>query len=89
MVSEKKIFWRFSHYKFLGAIYEHGGHLDLRTMTICTNFQSPFNTSSTWSLKKFGPAVSEEKSFKCVNGRMDRRMGSDHNSYPEPSAQVS
>ena len=44
MVLEKKIFLSFSHYKSIGVIYEHGGHLDLRTMTICTNFQPSFNT---------------------------------------------
>ena len=25
----------------MGAIYEYDGHLDLRTMTICTNCESP------------------------------------------------
>ena len=44
MVSEKKIFLSFSHYKSMGAIYRHGGHLDLRRTTICTYFQSPLNT---------------------------------------------
>ena len=28
----------------MGAISRHGGHLDLRTVTIFTNFQSAFNT---------------------------------------------
>ena len=28
----------------MGATYGNGGHLDLRTVTISTNFQSPFNT---------------------------------------------
>ena len=28
----------------MGATYGHGGHLDLWTMSICTYFQSPFNT---------------------------------------------
>ena len=28
----------FSYYKSMGAIYRHGGHLDLRTVTIFTNF---------------------------------------------------
>ena len=55
----------------MGAIYGHGGHLDLQTMTICSYFQSPFNTRLHISLKKFGPGVSEEKSFKGVNGRTD------------------
>ena len=35
----------FSHYKsMVQAIYQHGCHLDLRTMTICIYFQPPFNT---------------------------------------------
>ena len=36
-------FLSFSHYKSMGAISRHGGHLDLRTVTIFTNIQSPFN----------------------------------------------
>ena len=28
----------------MGAIYRHGGHLDLRMKTICTYFQSLINT---------------------------------------------
>ena len=43
MVSEED-FLSFSNYKSMGAISRHGGHLDLRTVTIFTNFQSPFNT---------------------------------------------
>ena len=38
-------FLSFSHCKSMGAIYRHGSHLDLLTMTIFTNFQSPFNRS--------------------------------------------
>ena len=34
-------FLSFSHYKSMGAIYQHGGHLDLRNMTIFTNFNPP------------------------------------------------
>ena len=62
-------FLSFSHYtcKPMGAIYRHGGHLDLQTVTI-------------FKFKKFGPGVSEEKLFKGVNGQTDRRTGSDHNS---------
>ena len=37
-------FLSFSHYKSMEAIYGHSGHLDLGTVTIFTNFQSPFNT---------------------------------------------
>ena len=31
-------FLSFSHYKSMGVTYRHGGHLDLRTTTICTYF---------------------------------------------------
>ena len=34
-------------------------------------FNSPLTEGSMWSLKKFGPRVSKEKSFKDVNGRTD------------------
>ena len=42
----------------------------------------PLTEGSTWSLKKIGPGVSEEKSFKGVVGRTNdgRRTASDHNS---------
>ena len=50
-------------------------------MTICKNFQS-LTEGSRRILKKIGPAVSEEKLFKGVDGQtMDgRRTKSDHNS---------
>ena len=37
-------FLSFSHFKCMGAISRHGSHLDLRTVTIFTNIQCPFNT---------------------------------------------
>ena len=37
-------------------------------------FNFPLKESSTWSLKKFGPGVSEEKSFKGVEGRTDGEL---------------
>ena len=40
----RRFFKVFPHFKCMGVIYGHGGHLDLRTMTICTYFQSPFST---------------------------------------------
>ena len=82
MVSEKKIFLSFSH--FMGTISWHGGHLDLWTVTIFTNFQSLFNT---WLHIKIG--VSEEKSFKGVNGQVDNRRRVITIVHPEPLAQVS
>ena len=41
-------------------------------------FNLPLTEDSTWNLKKIGPGVTEEKSFKGVDGR--RRTESDHNS---------
>ena len=55
MGSQKKIFLSFSHYKSIGAIYGHGDHLDLMTMTICTYFQSPFNTKLHMRFEEIGP----------------------------------
>ena len=48
-------FLSFSHYKSMGAISRHGGHLDLRTVTIFTNFQSHFNTRVYIKFKKIWP----------------------------------
>ena len=50
----------------------------------------PSTESITWSLKKIGPWVSEEKSFKGVDGQMDGRtdrrlMACDHNSSSRAS----
>ena len=61
MVSEKDIFSSFSHYKSMGAIYGHGGHLDLWTVTIYTNFQFPFNTKLHMKFEEIWPRGSEEK----------------------------
>ena len=63
----------------MGVTSRHGGHLDLRTVTIFTNFQPPFNTRLHIKFEEF---FSEEKSFKGVNERTDdgRRTESDHNS---------
>ena len=33
-------------------------------------FNPSLTEGSTWSLKKIGPGVTEEKSFKGLNGRM-------------------
>ena len=64
-------------------------------MTICTNFQTPLTEGSTWSLKKIGPGVSEQKSFKGLAGwTTDIRTDDDRRQVitianPEPSAQMS
>ena len=39
----------------MGAIYGHDGHLDLWTMTFCTNFQSPFNTRLHMKFEEIWP----------------------------------
>ena len=63
----------------MGAIDGHGGHLDLRTVTIYTNFQSPFNTKlhmkfeEIW-LRGFRGEVIQRCKY------MDRQTESDHNS---------
>ena len=55
MISVKKKFLSFSYYKSMGAISRHGGHLDLRTVTIFTDIQSPFNTSFHIKFKEIWP----------------------------------
>ena len=56
MVDEEKIFKIFPHYKSMGAIYGHtGGHIDLRTMAICTYFQPPFNTRLHMTFEEIWP----------------------------------
>ena len=71
---QRRRFLSFSR-KSMGAIYQHGGHPALRTMTILINFQPPFNTRL--HMKKFGPGVSEEKSFKGVKGWTDGQWTTD------------
>ena len=74
----------------MGAIYWHGGHLDLWTVTISTNFQFPFNTRLYMKFEEIWPGVSDEKSFKGVNEQTDGRgPGLITIAHPEPLAQVS
>ena len=47
-------------------------------------FNPPLTQGSTKSLKKFGPGVSEEKSFRVVNGRMDDGRRVITIAHPEP-----
>ena len=57
---------------------------------ILINGPWPFRGGSTLSLKKIGPGVSEEKSFKDVDGRRtDDGRQVITIVHPEPSAQVS
>ena len=80
----------------MGAIYRHGGHLDLRTTTICTYFQCPFNTrlhiefEEIWSKGFRGEVVQ-----RCLrtDGRTDRQTDDRRRVitifHPKPLAQVS
>ena len=64
----------------MGAISQHGGHLDLRTLTIFTNIQSPFNTrlhikfEETWPMCFRGEVVQrcERTDRQTADGRTDR-----------------
>ena len=84
-------FLSFSHYKSMGATYQHGGHLDLRTLTIFTNFLSPFNTrlrikfEEIW-LRGFREAVQR---CECMDGQTDDGQRVITKAHPEPSAQMS
>ena len=40
-------------------------------MTICTNFESPFYTKLLMKFEEILPEVSEQRSFKGVNGQTD------------------
>ena len=77
----------------MGAILRNGGHLDLQTMTIFTNFQSPFNTRLHIKFEEIWPRGLEEKSFKGVNRWTDGQTNNRHRvittAHPEPLAQVS
>ena len=65
----------------MGATYRHGGHLDLQTMTICTNFQSPFNTRLHMKFEEIWPRGSRgevvqscEWTDRWMDRLMDKRM---------------
>ena len=78
----------------MGDIYGHGGHLDLRTMTICIYFQFPFNIRLHMKFEEIWPRGVRGEVFKGVNERTDRRMADDGRgvitiAHPEPSAQES
>ena len=66
-------FLSFFHYKYIGAISQHGGHLDLRTVTIFTNFQSPFNTRRHIKFEEIWPRGFREVVQRCgqTDGRTD------------------
>ena len=72
----------------MGTIYGHGGHLDLRTMTICINFRSHFNTRLHMKFEEIWPrGFRGEVVQRCE--RTDDGQGVITIAHPEPSAQVS
>ena len=80
----------------MGAVSRHGGHLDLRTVTIFTNFQSPFNTRLHIKFEEIWPwGFRVEVVQRCdrTDGRMDRHTDDRRKvitiAHPEPLAQVS
>ena len=61
----------------MGAIYGHGGHFDLQTMTICTYFQSPSNTRLHMKFEEIWPrGFREEVVQRCerTDRQTDRQM---------------
>ena len=68
MGSVMKIFLSFSHYKSMGAIYWHGGHFYLKSVTNFTNFQSPFNTRLQMKFEEIWPRGFRGGQFKGSMG---------------------
>ena len=70
----------------MGAIYGHGSHLDLWTMTICIYFQSPFNVRLHIKFREIWPRGFREVVQRCeqMDGRSMITIA-----HPEPLAQVS
>ena len=78
----------------MGAIYGHGGYLDLLTMTICMYFQSLFNTKLHMKFEEIWPrGFRGEVDQRCewTDGKMEDRGGviTITVAHHEPSAQVS
>ena len=76
----------------MGAIYSHGGHLDSQTTTICTYFQSPFNTRLHIKFEDVWPrGFREEVVQRCgrTDGQTDDGRRVINIAHPEPLAQVS
>ena len=89
-------FLSFSHYKSMGVISRHGGHLDLQTMTFCINFQSLFNTrlhikfEEIWLRGFRGEVVQRcERMDRPMDGWTDDGWRVITIAHPEPLAQVS
>ena len=58
-------FLNFSHYKSMGAILRHGGHLDLKPRPLLQIFKFPFNTRLHIKSEEIWPRVSEEVFLRC------------------------
>ena len=72
----------------MGAISWHGGHLDLRTVTIFINFQSSFNTRLHIMFEEIWPrGFRGEVVQRCERTDNGRRVITI--AHPEPLAQVS
>ena len=72
----------------MGGISRHGSHLDLQTMTIFTNFQSPFNTRLHIKFEEiWHRGFRKEVVQRC--GRTDDGRRVITIAHPEPLAQVS
>ena len=75
----------------MGTIYGHGGHLDLRTMTICIYFQFPFYTRLHTKFEEIWPrGFRGEVVQRCgrTDGRTNDGQGVITIAHPEHSAQV-
>ena len=76
----------------MGAIYGHGGHLDLRTTTICTYFQSPFDTRLYMKFEEILPRGFRGEVVQMherTEGQMDEGRRVITIAHPEPLAQMS
>ena len=76
----------------MGAIYWHGGHLDLGTTTICTYFQPPFNPRLHIKFEEIWPrGFRGEVIQRCeqTEGRTDYGRRVITVAHPEHLAQVS
>ena len=74
----------------MGAIYGHGNHLELQTMTICTNFPSPFNKRIHIKFEEIWPrGFSGEVVQRCEwTDRLVTGWGVITIAHPKPLAQV-
>ena len=55
----------------MGAISQHGGRLDLQTVTIFINIQSPFNTRLHIKFEEIWPGGFRGEVVQRLDGRTD------------------